>query len=324
MGNIAKILLVLIIISVLIFPAVALKIRGLIFEQETTIANLEKTLAETREELAKTKAELESTKSELESTKSELERTKRDLATARARIQTLEGELRNEKSKREKAEADLRTARQELASAREEIKRKDGTISTLQREKASLEKKIEEQSEEIERLKKIAGIKDLDVTAVALADGIVLEAAAGGLIATFAGNLGLPSWSNLFVSRRGQIAERVSLKQLHGTNVVFRFDPDKISGVQKGDTVILEEGANVIVPELFEGLVPRNARQGFFAVEVDEKAFATVMPKASIYRGRELVAEVRPEGISAVVTVVEILARHDVKVLRSDTVRMER
>lgn len=331
MGKIAKVLLALIIIIAVLLPAVVLRNRSLVADHEQTIAGLEQTLEETREELAETQEDLQNTRQELSDTRDELARTKRDLESARSDIRRLEGELRTEKENREKVEADLRTRTQELSSARAEIRRKDSEInnlnskiSALETEKDSFQEKIAEQEEEIETLKRVAGVADLDVEDVPLAEGRVLAAGGGVLTASFRGNLGIMPWTNMFVSRRGRIVGRVPLRQLHETNVVFEFNGDVVNDVRQGDFVVMEEGENILFPENFEGVISGVRRHGFATIELSEAAFMTELPEISVYREEELILTAVPGRIKSAVTVAEFQAGADVRIVRSDTVRVEK
>ncbi len=322
MGKIAKVLLGLVMLLSVLMPSAALKVRSRIFEHEQTISNLEQTLQETRDELA-------DTQQKLADTQDELARTKRDLDNARAQIRRLEGELRTEKQAKEKAQADLRTRTQELASARDEIRSKDSQISNLnsrvsalEGEKKQLEDQIAENEEEIAILKKIAGISDLDVDDMPLAEGRVISAGAGVLTASFRGNLGILPWSNLFISRRGRITGRVQLKQLHATNVVFEFPEAFTEAVLPGDFLVLAEEANILNPEKFEGVVSRFQRQGFATIELGKESFVSPLPLIAVYRNEELVIEAVPDRIANVFTVAELHLTQDARVMDSDLVRI--
>ncbi len=327
MGKIAKVLLVLIVLISILMPSVAMRIRGRYFHHLDTIEYLENTLADTRAELADTQQKLADTEQQLADTRAELDRTKRDLASARADIARLERELRTEKENRARVEGELRTRTQELAAARDEIRRKDseintlrGRVSTLEREKTELEETLAERDEDIETLKKIAGIADLDVEDIPLAEGRVISVSDGMITASFRGNLGILPWSNIFVSRRGRIVERVQLRQLHSTNVLFRFPAGDVAGVRQGDFVVMEEDRNVLVPELFKGVIAQFSRQGFATVELSPESFVSDIPKIAVYRGDDMVFEGVPLSIAGVVTVAELRIEEGSRIIRSDVV----
>ncbi len=331
MGKIAKVLLALIVIIAVLLPAVALRQRSLVSDHLQTIAGLEQTLAETREELAETQEDLRNTRQELSDTRDELARTKRDLESARSDISRLEGELRTEKQNRERVEADLRTRTQELSSARAEIRQKDSEInnlnsriSALEREKEVFEEKISEQEEEIETLKRVAGIADLDVEDVPLAEGRAIAAGGGVLTASFRGNLGIMPWTNMYISRRGRIVERVPLRQLHETNVVFEFGGGIVDAVRQGDFVVMDEGENILAPENFEGVISGFRREGFAVIELSEAVFVAELPEISVYRGEELILTAVPERVRSAVTVAEFQVGADTRISRSDAVRAEK
>lgn len=331
MGKIAKILLALIIIIAVLLPAVALRIRGRIFDHEETIAGLERTLEETRKELEETQQTLQETRDELSETRDQLARTRRDLESARADIRRLEGELSTEKEQREKAEADLRTRTRELASAREEIGRKDSeigrlrsTIERLEGEKKALQETIEEKEGEIATLERIAGVAELDVEDVPLTEGRVVQSENAHLTASFRGNLGIMPWSNLFVYRRGRIIERVPMRQLHETNVVFEFSPEDLEKIRPGDFVVLGEDAGLLVPGGFAGEITNLHRHGFATITLAEEVILRDIPKVSVYRGDELLLEKTPGGLVSIITVAELSLDRDSRIRSSDFVRIEK
>jgi hypothetical protein len=159
---------------------------------------------------------------------------------------------------------------------------------------------------------------------VPLAEGRVITAASGVLTVSFKGNLGLLPWSNLFVYRRGRVIERVSLKQLHETIVVFQFSAEEVENISSGDFAGIEEDGNILIPENFQGRIVQFRRQGFATIELAEASFVSRPPGVSVYRDGELLLEAVPERVVSIAAVAELQVGADTRIMNSDTVRIEK